>query len=200
MKDERMFLNQERVVDFLNVCIRSEKAAEAPGLLMSRIGEELAGVCHRYYQSEPIPCESVLARYANLTPTHGQLLRALQRLLAEPAPAGARPALFHSPRHWLSVYKVLHFLHLIDDGYGCMARMAQRIAQLYGGEPPAVPCRRDDLAKKNIDKPFCLPLTTWEQKHAAPGMSAYWQIALLFLQFLHEECVSKCVSSAEHPQ
>ena len=36
MKDERMFLNQERVVDFLNVCIRSGKAAEAPGLLMSR--------------------------------------------------------------------------------------------------------------------------------------------------------------------
>ena len=24
---------------------------EAPGLLMSRIGEELAGVCHRYYQN-----------------------------------------------------------------------------------------------------------------------------------------------------
>ena len=51
MKDERMFLNQERVVDFLNVCIRSGKAAEAPALLMSCIGEELAGVCHRYYQN-----------------------------------------------------------------------------------------------------------------------------------------------------
>ncbi|MBR5204774.1 MAG: hypothetical protein IKW32_06125 [Bacteroidaceae bacterium] len=200
MKDERMFLNQERVVDFLNVCIRSGKAAEAPGLLMSCIGEELAGVCHRYYQSEQRPAESVLARYANLSPTDGQLRRALQRLLAEPAPEGTRPTLFHSPRHWLSVYKALHFLHMIDDEYGCMARMAQRIAKLYGDGSPAVPCRRDDLAKKNIDKPFCLPLTAWEQKHASPGLSAYWQIALLFLQFLHEECVSKCVCSAEHPQ
>jgi hypothetical protein len=55
------------------------------------------------------------------------------------------------------------------------------------------------MAKKNIDKPFNAPLRTWEQKRSTIGMEEYWQIALLFLQFLHEECVSKCVTSAKHP-
>ena len=128
-------MNQEQVVELLNVCIRNGKTAEAPGILMIRIGEELAAVCAGYYQHAELPTESVLNRYENMRPDDAQLRRALDRLLAV----------------------------------------------------PSVVCRRDDMAKKNIDKPFNAPLRTWEQKRSTIGMEEYWQIALLFLQFLHEE-------------
>lgn len=199
MKDEKMFLNREQVVDFLNVCIRHGKTAEAPGMLMARIGEELANVCSEYYHGEAMPEESVLNRFGSLAPTDGQLRRALDRLLAVPSRTDGR-RLFHSPRHWLPVYKVLLFLGYMDDGYGCMARMERCIARLYADGVPPVPCRRDDLTKKNMDRPFNAPLRTWEQKRRAPGMESYWQIALRLLQFLHEECVARCVTSDGHPQ
>lgn len=189
-----MFLNREQVVEFLNVCIRSGKTAEAPGILMIRIGEELADVCGEYYHSEPMPQESVLNRYENLSPDDGQLRRALDRLLAVPSASGGK-RLFHSPRHWLSVYKVFQFLHLMGDEYGCMAHTEQRIARLYPDTPPPVPCRRDNLTKKNAEKPFNAPLRIWEQKRGASGMETYWQISLHFLQMLHEECVTGCVTS-----
>lgn len=194
-----MFLNREQVVEFLNACIRNGKAAEAPGMLMIRIGEELADVCGECYHSEALPRESVLDRFGNLQPDDGQLRRALDRLLAVPSASGSK-RLFHSPRHWLSVYKVFQFLGLMDDAYGCLSRMERRIASLYGDGKPPVVCRRDDMAKKNIDKPFNAPLRTWEQKRSAHGMEEYWQIALRFLQILQDECVPRCVTSAEYPR
>lgn len=199
MKDEKMFLNQEQVVDFLNVCIRNGKMAEAPGILMIRIGEELAAVCGEYYQRTDLPKESVLNRFEKLSPDDGQLRRALDRLLAVPSPRSVDKRLFHSPRHWLSVYKVFQFLGLMDETYGWQSRMERRIAALYSGGTPPVVCRRDDMAKKNMDRPFNAPLRTWEQKRSASGMEEYWQIALHLLQFLYEECVTRCVVSAEHP-
>jgi len=188
MKDERMFLDREQVVDFLNVCSRSGKMAEAPGILMIRLGEELVAVCGEYYHGKAMPEESVLDRFECLAPTDGQLRRAIDRLLAVPSRTGDK-RLFHSPRHWLSVYKVFLFLGYVDDAYGCMARMERCIARLYADGVPPVPCRRDDLAKKNANRPFNAPLRTWEQKRSAPGMESYWQIALQLLQFLYEECV-----------
>ena len=175
-------------MELLNVCIRNGKTAEAPGILMIRIGEELAAVCAGYYQHAELPTESVLNRYENMRPDDAQLRRALDRLLAVPSRTGDK-RLFHSPRHWLSVYKVFLFLGYVDDAYGCMARMERCIARLYADGVPPVPCRRDDLAKKNANRPFNAPLRTWEQKRSAPGMESYWQIALQLLQFLHEECV-----------
>ena len=185
-------------MELLNVCIRNGKTAEAPGILMIRIGEELAAVCAGYYQHAELPPESVLNRYENMRPDDAQLRRALDRLLAVPSASGGK-RLFHSPRHWLCVYKVFQFLQLMDDAYGCMSRMERRIASLYPDGKPSVVCRRDDMAKKNIDKPFNAPLRTWEQKRSTIGMEEYWQIALLFLQILHEECVTQCVTSAQHP-
>ncbi len=199
MKDERMFLDRERVVDFLNVCIRNGRMAEAPGILMIRLGEELAAVCGEYYHGTDLPEESVLNRFERLAPADGQLRRALDRLLAVPSATGGG-RLFHSPRHWLSVYKVFQFLGYMDDAYGCMARMERCIARLYADGVPPVVCRRDDLTKKNMDRPFNAPLRTWEQKRRAPGMENYWQIALHLLQFLHEECVTVCVTPDGHPQ
>lgn len=185
-------------MELLNVCIRNGKTAEAPGILMIRIGEELAAVCAGYYQHAELPTESVLNRYENMRPDDAQLRRALDRLLAVPSASGSK-RLFHSPRHWLCVYKVFQFLQLMDDAYGCLSRMERRIASLYQGGKPPVVCRRDDMAKKNIDKPFNAPLRTWEQKRSTIGMEEYWQIALLFLQILQEECVPQCVTSAKHP-
>lgn len=193
-----MFLNREQVMEFLNVCIRNGKMAEAPGILMIRIGEELAAVCGDYYHSEPMPQESVLNRFENLSPNDAQLRRALDRLLAVPSASGEK-RLFHSPRHWLCVYKVFQFLGLMDETYGFLSRMERRIASLYQDVKPSVVCRRDDMAKKNVEKPFNAPLRVWEQKRSAIGMEEYWQIALLFLQILYEECVTQCVTSAEHP-
>lgn len=191
MNNEKMFLNKEQVVDFLNVCIRRGKSAEAPGILMTRIGEELAAVCGEYYSTTDMPQESVLNRYETLSPGEGQLRRALDRLMAVPSlSGGGGKRLLQAPRHWLSVYKVFQFLRLMNDGYACMARMEQRIAQLYPDTPPVVPCRRDNLTKKNAEKPFNAPLRTWEQKRGEPGMEIYWQLSLHFLQFLHEECVT----------
>ena len=181
-------------MEFLNVCIRNGKMAEAPGMLMMHIGEELAAVCGDYFRTADMPQESVLNRFENMHPDDGQLHRALDRLLAAPSASAGKP-LFQAPRHWLSVYKVFQFLGLMDDGYGCMAHMEQRIARLYPHTPPPVPCRRDNLNKKNAEKPFNAPLRIWEQKRGAGGMETYWQIAILFLQFLHEECVTGCVTS-----
>ena len=42
-------------MELLNVCIRNGKTAEAPGILMIRIGEELAAVCAGYYQHAELP-------------------------------------------------------------------------------------------------------------------------------------------------
>lgn len=72
-------MNQEQVVELLNVCIRNGKTAEAPGILMIRIGEELAAVCAGYYQRAELPTESVLNRYENMRPDDAQLRRALDR-------------------------------------------------------------------------------------------------------------------------
>ena len=194
MKDEKMFLNREQVVDFLNVCIRNGKMAEAPGILMIRIGEELATVCGEYYQRTDLPKESVLNRFEKLSPSDEQLRRALDRLLAVPSLRSVDKHLFHSPRHWLSVYKVFQFLGLMDETYGWQSRMERRIAALYADGTPPVVCRRDDMAKKNMDRPFNAPLRTWEQKRSASGMEEYWQIALHLLLFLHEECVTCCAT------
>ena len=125
-------MNQEQVVELLNVCIRNGKTAEAPGILMIRIGEELAAVCAGYYQHAELPTESVLNRYENMRPDDAQLRRALDRLLAVPSASGSK-RLFHSPRHWLCVYKVFQFLQLMDDTYDCLSRMERRIASLYQG-------------------------------------------------------------------
>lgn len=200
MKDERMFLDREQVVDFLNVCIRNGKMAEAPGILMIRIGEELATVCGEYYHRTDLPKESVLNRFEKLSPGDEQLRRALDRLLAVPSLRSVGKRLFHSPRHWLSVYKVFQFLGLMDETYGWQSRMERRIAALYADAVPPVVCRRDDMAKKNMDRPFNAPLRTWELKRSASGMEEYWQIALHLLQFLYEECVTRCLTSAECPK
>ena len=115
MNNEKMFLNKEQVVDFLNVCIRRGKIAEAPGILLIRIGEELAAVCGEYYNTTDMPQESVLNRYERLSPGEGQLRRALDRLMAVPSlSGGGGKRLLQAPRHWLSVYKVFQFLHHRD--------------------------------------------------------------------------------------
>ena len=74
-------------MELLNVCIRNGKTAEAPGILMIRIGEELAAVCAGYYQHAELPTESVLNQYENMRPDDAQLRRALDRLLAVRPPS-----------------------------------------------------------------------------------------------------------------
>ena len=75
-------------MELLNVCIRNGKTAEAPGILMIRIGEELAAVCAGYYQHAELPTESVLNQYENMRPDDAQLRRAMDRLLAVPSAIG----------------------------------------------------------------------------------------------------------------
>ena len=62
----------------------------------------------------------------------------------------------------------------MDETYGWQSRMERRIAALYADAVPPVVCRRDDMAKKNMDRPFNAPLRTWEQKRSTIGMEEYW--------------------------
>lgn len=200
MKKETKFLNKEEVVDWLNYLIRHGRMVEAPGIIMANISEEFACLCNEFYFKGNIPRESALGIYENLAPNDAQLRKALDKLMNLEASGGTRVRLFFTPRQWLCVYKVFQFLHLLGDGHGSMAQMERMIARIYQGDVPRVPCRQDDISKKNTCKPFNTPLRVWEQKREEKGMEFYWQISLYLLQFIKEECVSKCGFSKEVPK
>lgn len=200
MKKNTKFLIKEEVVDRLNYLIRHGKMVEAPGIIMADICEEFACVCNEFYLKSIIPHESVLGIYENLTPNDAQLRRALDKLMNLESSEGTRVRLFFTPRQWLCVYKVFQFLHLLREGHGSMAQMERMIASIYQGDAPRVPCRQDDISKKNTCKPFNAPLRVWEQKREEKGMEFYWRISLYLLQFIKEECVSKCGFTEEVPK
>lgn len=188
-------LNEGAVKSILDEIARQNRQMEAPGILMSIIGQELQQLCADYAQPLACTSQSLLARYAHLHPNSEQIRHALDRLLMLPAEKGTRKYRFFSPRQWLCVFKVLNFLGILHDGHGCMSHMEVYIAHLYEGqEPPRVPCRQDDLTKKNIMPPFSLDLKGWEQNRESFDMRDYWPIALSLLQFLGDECGNECVS------
>ena len=201
MNVETKFLNKEAVLEWMNFLVRQGDVAEAPGITMVQISEEFTKLCRAFYYKGDIPRESALSIYENLSPDEKQLRRALDRLLDLKMKNVNGPTYwFITPRQWLCVYKVFQFLHLIGDGHGCMAQMERMIAHIYQGDVPRVPCRQDDISKKNSVKPFNTPLRAWEQKERNTNMEFYWQTAIRLLQFIKEECGNKCGFSAEVPK
>lgn len=193
---KKNLLNEGAVKSILDSIVRQNRLMEAPGILMSIVGQELQQLCAAYAQPLSNAGQSPLARYAHLHPNGEQIRHALDRLLLLPAQKGTRHYRFFSPRQWLCVFKVLNFLGILHDGYGCMAHMQVYVAHLYEGlEAPRVPCRQDDLTKKNISRPFSFDLKGWEQNRESHDMCDYWSLALSFLQFLADECVTECVTS-----
>lgn len=189
-------LNEDAVRTFLDEIMRQNRLIEAPGILMSIVGQELQQLCAVYAQPLMSNNQSLLSRYTHLHPTDEQIRHAIDRLLLLPAEKGSRTHRFFSPRQWLCVFKVLAFLGVLQTGYGCMAHMEVYVCHLYEGmEAPRVPCRQDDLTKKNISRPFSLDLKGWEQNRESFDMRDYWQMALTFLQFLGNECGTECGSS-----
>lgn len=189
-------LNEGAVKSILDEIIRQNRLMEAPGILMSMVGKELQRLCADYANPLASANQSVLTRYAHLRPNDEQIRHALDRLLLLPADKDSRKFRFFSPRQWLAVFKVLTFLGTLKEGYGCMAHMELFISHLYEGhESPRVRCVQDSLTKKNTSRPFSLDLRGWELNRETPDMRDYWPLALAFLQFLGDECVTECVSS-----
>lgn len=188
-------LNEGAVKSILDNIVRQNRLMEAPGIIMSIVGKELQQICAAYAQPVQSANQSVLTRYAHLRPDDEQIYRALVRLLEVPADKGTRKYRFFSPRQWLCVFKVLQFVGVLKDAYGCMAHMEVFIGHLFEGhQSPRVRCVQDSLTKKNIDRPFSGTLQQWEQNRESHDMRDYWPLALLFLQFLADECVSDCVT------
>lgn len=190
MSVETRFLNKEEVVKCLSCLSCKGDTTVASGIVMAELCEEFTNVCREFYQGGNLPRKSVLPVYEGLCPTDNQLRRALEKLMALESSGGKRPRLFFTPRQWLSVYKVFQFLHYIGNGYGSFAQMERIVVRIYRGDSPRVPCRQDDIQKKNIGKPFNAPLAVWEEKKDETGMEPYWLIALHLLQFIKEECGS----------
>lgn len=188
-------LNEGAVKSILDEIIRQNRLMEAPGILMTLVGKELQQLCAAYAQPVQSASQSVLTRYAHLRPVDEQIHRALVHLLEVPADKGTRLYRFFSPRQWLCVFKVLQFVGVLKADYGCMAHMEVFIGHLFDGhQPPRVRCVQDSLTKKNIERPFSGTLQEWEQSRESHDMRDYWPLALLFLQFLADECVTDCVS------
>jgi len=187
-------------LDYMNWLVHNGHMSVAPGMVMADIGEEFARICRDFYLDGSVPCESTLTIYQNFTPDDAQLHRALDRLMNLTYTESAKCYRFHTPRQWLAVYKVFQFLHLIGNGHGSIAKMERMIARIYQGDTPRIPCRQDDISKKNTCKPFNASLQVWEQKRRESNMESYWQIALYLLQFIKEECGNKCGFSAEVPK
>lgn len=200
MNVETKFLNKEAVLDYMNWLVHNCHMSVAPGMVMADIGEEFARICRDFYLDGSVPYESTLTIYQNFTPDDAQLRRALDRLMNLTYTESAKCYRFHTPRQWLAVYKVFQFLHLIGNGHGSIAKMERMIARIYQGDTPRIPCRQDDISKKNTCKPFNASLQVWEQKRRESNMESYWQIALYLLQFIKEECGNKCGFSAEVPK
>jgi hypothetical protein len=200
MNVETKFLNKEAVLDYMNWLVHHGHMSVAPGMVMADIGEEFARICRDFYLDGSVPYESTLTIYQNFTPDDAQLRRALDRLMNLTYTESAKSYRFHTPRQWLAVYKVFQFLHLIGNGHGSIAKMERMIARIYQRDTPRIPCRQDDISKKNTCKPFNASLQVWEQKRRESNMESYWQIALYLLQFIKEECGNKCGFSAEVPK
>ena len=200
MNVETKFLNKEAVLDYMNWLVHNGHMSVAPGMVMADIGEEFARICRDFYLDGSVPYESTLTIYQNFTPDDAQLHRALDRLMNLTYTESAKSYRFHTPRQWLAVYKVFQFLHLIGNGHGSIAKMERMIARIYQRDTPRIPCRQDDISKKNTCKPFNASLQVWEQKRRESNMESYWQIALYLLQFIKEECGNKCGFSAEVPK
>ena len=200
MNVETKFLNKEAVLDYMNWLVHNGHMSVAPGMVMADIGEEFARICRDFYLDGSVPYESTLTIYQNFTPDDAQLRRALDRLMNLTYTESAKSYRFHTPRQWLAVYKVFQFLHLIGNGHGSIAKMERMIARIYQRDTPRIPCRQDDISKKNTCKPFNASLQVWEQKRRESNMESYWQIALYLLQFIKEECGNKCGFSAEVPK
>lgn len=188
MKVETKFLNKETVLDWMNCLVRNGHTAEAPGMAMADICEEFTRICRDFYLDGSVPHESTLAIYQNISPDDTQLRRALDRLMDLVHIESVKGYRFNTPRQWLAVYKVFQFLRLIGNGHGSMAQMERMVARIYQGDVPRVPCRQDDISKKNTCKPFNASLQVWEQKRMESNMESYWQIALFLLQYIKEEC------------
>ena len=200
MNVETKFLNKEAVLDYMNWLVHNGHMSVAPGMVMADIGEEFARICRDFYLDGSVLYESTLTIYQNFTPDDAQLRRALDRLMNLTYTESAKCYRFHTPRQWLAVYKVFQFLHLIGNGHGSIAKMERMIARIYQRDTPRIPCRQDDISKKNTCKPFNASLQVWEQKRRESNMESYWQIALYLLQFIKEECGNKCGFSAEVPK
>ena len=200
MNVETKFLNKEAVLDYMNWLVHNGHMSVAPGMVMADIGEEFARICRDFYLDGSVPYESTLTIYQNFTPDDAQLRRALDRLMNLTYTESAKSYRFHTPRQWLAVYKVFQFLHLIGNGHGSIAKMERMIARIYQRDTPRIPCRQDDISKKNTCKPFNASLQVWEQKRRESNMESYWQISLYLLQFIKEECGNKCGFSAEVPK
>ena len=200
MNVETKFLNKKAVLDYMNWLVHNGHMSVAPGMVMADIGEEFARICRDFYLDGSVPCESALTIHQNFTPDDAQLRRALDKLMNLTYTESAKCYRFHTPRQWLAVYKVFQFLHLIGNGHGSIAKMERMIARIYQGDTPRIPCRQDDISKKNTCKPFNASLQVWEQKRKESNMESYWQIALYLLQFIKEECGNKCGFSAEVPK
>jgi len=191
MKEAKKLLNEEAVKSVLNDLALQNRTLEAPGLLMYLLGQELHQITTSYYTRKAADAVSILPHFAHLRPSDEQIRCALIRLLALPATQGTRKFLFSNARHWLAVFKVLHFLNLFNDDYGCMAHMEVFIRRIFADAAPRIACNQDALTKKNMVKPFKLSLTEWEKQKESKDMRDYWSLALHFLQFLEEECGSE---------
>ena len=200
MSIETRFLNKEEVVKCLAYLGCKGDTAVASGMVMAEICEEFTKISREFYMGGNLPRKSILPVYEGLCPTNKQLRRALDKLMALEASGGKRTLLFFTPRQWLSVYKVFQFLHYVGDGYGSIAQMERVVARIYLGDSPRVPCRQDDIQKKNTCKPFNAPLAVWEERKDETGMEPYWRICFHLLQFIKEECGSNGGFSDDVPK
>lgn len=185
-------LNREEVIRLLDQINLQGMTLDAASLMMCTIGQELHDITTSYYASKSAEPVSILPKYAHLCPSDKQVHRALVRLLDDPSNKGkgTRSYLFYTNSQWLAVFKVLNFLHILDNEYGCMSHMEQYIGRIFNGQPTRIKCTQGSLNKKN-DSLFKKPLAEWEKHKDTTVMRNFWPVCLKFLQLLEAESITR---------
>ena len=145
---------------------------------------ELQEALHEQQQEERKQTPA-LKRYASLRPNDKQIKRAMQRVLQETDDNGRY--LLATPRHWLSLMRVLQFLGICPDGYGHCQHFTDYVNRLFADGKPRVACCANYIVKGETTSPFNKPLTAWEHQLKSSKERRYWELATLFLSCLERE-------------
>ena len=125
-----------------------------------------------------------LQKYATLRPDERQIKRAMQRVLHETDSNGRY--LIATPRHWLSLMRVLQFLGICPDGYGHCQHFTDYVNRLFADGKPRVACCANYIVKGEATSPFNKPLSAWEHQLKSSKERRYWELAALFLSCLEK--------------